>query len=66
MNHTAELSEIGPSTIDTNEKFQQINILKDISPEGIEPKCTAPIKRFIEEKNKVSKQALRCFTDSCE
>ena len=49
-NKTVERSEIGSAANDPNEKFQSIDILKDISPEEIEPKCPAQIKRYIEEK----------------
>ena len=49
-NQTVQRSEIGPVTINPTEKFRQIDILKDVPPDEIEPKCPAPIKQYIGEK----------------
>ena len=49
-NHTLPCSVIGPALIDKDEKFDKIEVLRDVDPTEMEPKCPAAVQIYMEEK----------------
>ena len=49
-NHTVLVSAMRPALIDKSESFEQVEVLKDVDPDEIEPRCPAAVQSYMEEK----------------
>ena len=49
-NHTLPFSALGPVILDQTEKVYQVEILRDVHPDEIEPRCPAAVQSYMEEK----------------